>query len=223
MKICNKCRKRKPLHDFHRQTKSADGHQNRCKQCNRVRLNNDNAVKREAGITTHAQRTRRRLRLEVLRAYGGDNPACACCGEAKLEFLAIDHVNGGGGLHRREIGHSGLYTWLKREGFPSGFRVLCHNCNHAIGVYGYCPHQEHREYLCEIPYERESDVAAMRDKIIAALSRCRTQRIVLTAENVAAAAGVHINTAKRYRRQLFLAGLWPYHRRYPDGSPSIKS
>jgi hypothetical protein len=36
-----------------------------------------------------------------------------------------------------------LYLWLKRNNYPTGFRVLCHNCNLAIGFYGYCPH--HRQ------------------------------------------------------------------------------
>jgi hypothetical protein len=29
---------------------------------------------------------------------------------------------------------------LARNGFPDGYRVLCHNCNMALGQYGYCPH-----------------------------------------------------------------------------------
>ncbi len=82
---------------------------------------------------------RRALRLEVLGHYSPNGPACACCGEATIEFLCIDHVNGGGGKHRRSI-RGNLYNWLKREGFPKGFRVLCHNCNAAIGYYGHCPH-----------------------------------------------------------------------------------
>lgn len=220
MKICNKCRERKPLRDFHRQTKSADGRQNRCKQCNLRRINADNAAKRGAGVTTHAQRTRRRLRVEVLRAYGGQKPTCACCGEDKIEFLSVDHIGGGGGVHRKVIGHSGLYTWLKREGFPPGFRVLCHNCNQSIGSYGYCPHQEQREYLLEIPHDRAKDVAAVREKIVTAVGLCRDRRDALTADNVAVVAGVPISTVKSYRRQLFLAGLWPYHRKYPNGQPA---
>jgi hypothetical protein len=219
MKICNKCRERKPLSDFHRKTKAADGRQNYCKCCNLRRLNADNAAKRGIGITTHSQRTRRRLRIEVLRAYGGETPGCTCCGEDKIEFLSVDHVGGGGSAHRKRIGASGLYTWLKREGFPPGFRILCHNCNQAIGHYGYCPHQERREYLLEIPRERAKAVATVRKKIVAAVRLCRDRHVPLTAANVAAAAGMPIPTVKGYRRQLFLAGLWPYHRNYPNGSP----
>ncbi len=27
------------------------------------------------------------------------------------------------------------------EGYPTGFRVLCHNCNCALAYYGSCPHE----------------------------------------------------------------------------------
>lgn len=90
------------------------------------------------------KRWRDKLRLRALRRYGGDVPACACCGETTVEFLAIDHADGGGNEHRREVGTRGgteFYAWLRREGWPDGYRVLCHNCNHALGAYGYCPHQ----------------------------------------------------------------------------------
>ena len=33
-----------------------------------------------------------------------------------------------------------MISWLINERFPEGFRVLCHNCNQAIGYYGECPH-----------------------------------------------------------------------------------
>lgn len=33
-----------------------------------------------------------------------------------------------------------IYRWLKQQGFPTGFRVLCMNCNFSYGLHGYCPH-----------------------------------------------------------------------------------
>lgn len=84
----------------------------------------------------------RRLRLAALEAYGR---VCACCGESRIEFLAVDHIGGAGNEHRRNVkARSGqnLYNWLKSNGYPPGFRVLCHNCNMALGFYGYCPHAE---------------------------------------------------------------------------------
>jgi len=69
---------------------------------------------------------------------------CVCCGETNQEFLSIDHINGNGNKHRREIMSTGgysTYLWLVKNNFPEGFRTLCHNCNLSIGFYGYCPHQ----------------------------------------------------------------------------------
>lgn len=81
------------------------------------------------------------LRLEVLQAYCESELVCSCCGETHVEFLGIDHINGGGRQHRKETG-SHFYGWLKQNNYPDGFRVLCNNCNLSIGLYGYCPHQK---------------------------------------------------------------------------------
>ena len=81
------------------------------------------------------------MKLEVLNAYGG--PARTCCGETLIEGLTIDHIHGGGAEHKRQ-GLSGLslYKWLKKNGFPGGFQVLCATCNLAKGLGNHCPHQD---------------------------------------------------------------------------------
>lgn len=84
---------------------------------------------------------RRALRVETLDHYGR---VCVCCGETREEFLSVDHVNGGGRQHVKEVGI--LYRWLKKHHWPTaGFRVLCMNCNFSRGRYGYCPHDRERE------------------------------------------------------------------------------
>lgn len=74
---------------------------------------------------------RRELKREVLDAYGGAQ--CCHCGEQDLQFLEVDHTEGGGNFHRKEVasggGGHGFYQWLKRNNFPPGFRVLCRTCN----------------------------------------------------------------------------------------------
>ena len=90
-------------------------------------------------------RGRTKLKRNIFEYYGGTPPICACCGEDLFEFLTIDHINGDGAAHRRELGTDAIYAWLKREGYPEGFRVLCINCNFAMGLYGYCPHQQEKE------------------------------------------------------------------------------
>lgn len=81
----------------------------------------------------------RKNKLAVIDGYGGK---CSCCGESHPEFLSIDHINGNGKEHRKLVG-TRLYAILIREGFPKdNYRLLCMNCNFAIGHFGYCPHQK---------------------------------------------------------------------------------
>lgn len=80
-----------------------------------------------------------KLRTEAINAYGGK---CDCCGLSEIKKLTIDHVDGGGCRHRKSLTTSGIsfYNWLRRNNYPTGFRVLCFNCNCSIGTYGHCPH-----------------------------------------------------------------------------------
>jgi hypothetical protein len=91
-----------------------------------------------------------KLKRLVMDAYGGH---CSCCGETELVFLTIDHVNDDGAEHRREIaaerGSKWLqagaptYRWLRDNGFPEGFQVLCANCNCGKQWNGgVCPHTQ---------------------------------------------------------------------------------
>jgi hypothetical protein len=86
----------------------------------------------------------KRLRDEVLSHYGKGDPKCACCGPVRQEALCVDHEFGGGNIERAKMGRLGFgrdfYRWLIRNGFPDGYRLLCHNCNFAFGANGSCPH-----------------------------------------------------------------------------------
>ena len=83
-------------------------------------------------------------KLELVKAYGGK---CVCCGESRIEFLTIDHVEGGGRKQRKEKKLHGtqFYHWLRARGFPKeGYRLLCYNCNCSRGHLGYCPHDREK-------------------------------------------------------------------------------
>lgn len=71
------------------------------------------------------------LRMDVLNAYGR---VCACCGVDHIVFLGIDHIAGAtwdrGKRPRYETGQS-LWARLRKEDYPPGYQVLCHNCNIA--------------------------------------------------------------------------------------------
>lgn len=77
----------------------------------------------------------RKLRLEVLTHYSKGRLRCGCpgCRTVFVGFLQIDHVKGDGhkhlGKNGRRITSSGLMQYLKKNNFPSGYQVLCGNCN----------------------------------------------------------------------------------------------
>lgn len=105
----------------------------------------------EAYWANHSQRIMRmreyahKLRVDAFNRYGG--PKCACCGETSWAFLSLDHINGGGCKHRREMKGGGLFTyrWLKKHGYPEGYQVLCMNCNFGKAQNGgICPHEENK-------------------------------------------------------------------------------
>ena len=104
-----------------------------CRQC-----------RRQAGNTfsrKHPYRERdrkRQLRMSVIQAYGAQ---CVCCGEKEYAFLSIDHIGGKVSEGKRRKSDM-LCSWLRAHSYPAGYRVLCHNCNQAIGYYGTCPHIE---------------------------------------------------------------------------------
>lgn len=82
------------------------------------------------------------LRHKAIMHYGGYR--CACCDESEPKFLTLDHVHNDGSAHRKEIGNrgAGIFKWLRDNGYPAGFQVLCMNCNHGKALNGgICPHK----------------------------------------------------------------------------------
>ena len=100
------------------------------------------------------------IREETFAAYGG---RCRCCGESRDEFLTIDHVvpfsDGGGPRDYR--GATPLYAWLRRNGYPDGFRILCMNCNFSRANRGYCPHQTELGFADFVACKRPHVMLAM--------------------------------------------------------------
>ena len=80
------------------------------------------------------------FKVEVLARYCEEEIRCQCsgCRTTHVVFLQIDHIEGCGVEARKASGYA-MYRWLKAAGFPSGFTVLCANCNMAKGSKGHCP------------------------------------------------------------------------------------
>ncbi len=88
-----------------------------------------------------------RLYDGVVEAYGG---RCVCCGVDDKAVLHIDHVKGGGVKQYRAMGPEKFYRWLRDNGYPTGYRILCANCNCGrVATGGACPHEAIRDD-CEV-------------------------------------------------------------------------
>jgi hypothetical protein len=168
LKICTKCKKPKSINEFYKGN-DKDGFTYWCKKChNEVHIINDKSLviaRKLLGICVicgknppeesfdrcvscgknyrdYAKDWRFKLKLETINRYGG---TCICCGESRIEFLTIDHMDNNGAEHRKEIksagGVAGFYSWLKKNNWPEEYQILCWNCNSAKYHYKICPHQ----------------------------------------------------------------------------------
>lgn len=71
-------------------------------------------------------------KILIIQFYSNNTYECKFCKENNLKELSIDHINGGGKKHRREIKKKGgceFYKWLIRNGLPEGYQILCLTCN----------------------------------------------------------------------------------------------
>jgi hypothetical protein len=85
-------------------------------------------------VREESKKWAQKCRLLVLDHYSNGTMTCAICGEDNINFLTIDHINGGGRRHLREIRAGSIAQWLstqyrKTGEWPQGFQVLCANCN----------------------------------------------------------------------------------------------
>lgn len=101
-----------------------------CSDCDKKRIKKD----------------RFKLKNKIIEIYGGK---CTCCAEKQIEFLSIDHIDGTGAKHRKEMGltcGNNFYHWLKNNDYPKdNFQILCFNCNFAKHAFGTCPHQKKKK------------------------------------------------------------------------------
>ena len=70
-----------------------------------------------------------------------------------IEFLSMDHIAGrkqmNSELELVKAGYTSkfkihqLLRWIKKNNFPEGFQILCHNCNFTKGHSkdNKCPHE----------------------------------------------------------------------------------
>lgn len=124
MKQCNDCQIEKPASEFHAHKFTRDRLHIYCKPCFKERQKN----------------LRKAARIEAIGHYSNGTMSCRCCGEKTLDFLDLDHVDGGGRQDRISNKNTHTSLLVKKRGYPPGFQVLCRNCNWAKHLYGACPY-----------------------------------------------------------------------------------
>lgn len=164
IKICKWCGVEKDISKFYRYKKTGKLYSH-CKKCNIEKSNrwskenkdkanalgrkwvSNNRDKRNGLQRIYNKKYRLEFKLIVMKHYGDSK--CECCGESNIGFLTIDHINNDGKKHRDELKKRGdsFYSWLIKQKFPKGFRVLCFNCNlgRAITNDKICPHSKNFE------------------------------------------------------------------------------
>ena len=128
-KTCCRCRKSKPFSAFYALRSSVDGRYPHCIECYRKAR-----TRARDAILTKRRDWEKRLRQEVIKHYGGK---CRCCAERAPEFLSVVPIPGRAEPRKAT---TSLPFWLKKNGYPKGYRVLCHNCRTSYERFEYCPH-----------------------------------------------------------------------------------
>lgn len=94
MKLCRLCQTKKSLSDFHKKTKSPDGHASECKLCKKEisakRYKNDDAWRERITNLNLERRNRNRTYVyELLQ-----KSSCLDCGDLRWKVLEFDHIRG---------------------------------------------------------------------------------------------------------------------------------
>jgi len=113
---------------------------------NRLRYQNNPDVRDK--ISSDKKEKTIQIKLDVFTHYSkeisnSDVPICACCKIDDIRFLTLDHIEGRKHLPKKEQKLVSLNLWrhVKKTGLPTGYQVLCYNCNIAKGTSHFCPHE----------------------------------------------------------------------------------
>jgi len=128
-KPCALCKRVLPQEQFHRCANSASGLKPKCKECRKLLAQQDY---QEHKTQRNAQRVESNLlvKIEVLTHYSRDKLSCVLCGYGDIRALSINHIEGGGTQHRKNLGCLNLYRWLRNQDYPEGYQTLCMNCQY---------------------------------------------------------------------------------------------
>ena len=138
---CGICKEVKEKEDFARRNERPErvrtGRQSACIKCNTSKITPE--MNRRS-----SKKYKDNLRNLVYAHYSEGLMKCNCCGESTYRFLTLDHIEGGGNEHRKQVGGSvAVLKDIVKNDYPEGYQVLCFNCNCGRAYNnGVCPHEE---------------------------------------------------------------------------------
>ena len=81
-------------------------------------------LKGRANLSKASRVYTQKLRLKAIEVLGGK---CVKCGFSDIRALQIDHIHGGGSQEVKRLGTVSMLKKVINE--PSGYQLLCANCN----------------------------------------------------------------------------------------------
>lgn len=122
--ICKECynKEHAQFQSSHREQYYAKNRDKHIEYLRKRMRDNPELVRSQSNASYH------KVRFEVLSHYSPDLCCVKCGFNGHISALSIDHINGDGADHRRQLGGSNMYRWIKNNDFPNTFQVLCMNC-----------------------------------------------------------------------------------------------
>jgi hypothetical protein len=75
----------------------------------------------------------RKIKVDTLSHYSNGSMKCATCEYSKnINALELDHIEGNGNKNRKKFNKTGGWSYYKKLQtleYPTGYQVLCSNCN----------------------------------------------------------------------------------------------
>ncbi len=92
----------------------------------------DNTVRLQK-LREYGLKYRVKIKSAVINVLTNGEGTCRCCGQGDIDVLGIDHIHNNGNQHRASLGPGfggdKFYRWLVHNDYPTGYQVLCMNCN----------------------------------------------------------------------------------------------
>lgn len=167
---CTKCGVEKDPTAFKKDPRKRNGLSSHCRECtNAARLawHHKNAESQKIKMKEYRSENKEyfkrkgrergvKNKLIAMTYYCNGKPYCVGCGVENMEVLTLDHINEDGAEHRRVESMGSTSDWVVQNGLPSGFQVLCWNCNNAKHRHQSVPVYTYKEgFMPSIQYPKE--------------------------------------------------------------------